>query len=393
MTKRTIQWAVVGLIVAALALIVGRGLAQRRAQAPAPSTPAAQTQLELAPGDIAVAREADLAQGLAISGSLKAVDTAWLKARVAGELQGLTVREGDRVQAGQVLARIDPTEAQARLRQAQDQAEAAKAQIEIARRQWDNNKALVDQGFISKTALDTSWNNFTVAQSSHQAALAAVDVARKTLDDTVLRAPISGLVSQRLAQPGERVAVDARVIEIVDLRRLEVEATLSAGDSVAVRLGQTAQLQIEGITRPVTARVTRINPSAQAGSRGVLVYLAVEPLEGLRQGLFAQGTLSTGQTRQLAVPLSAVRTDKPSPYVQTVDGGAVAHRSVTPGVRGDLDGETWVGVQGLAAGTTVLRGHVGAIREGATVRVTPSAAPPATPVARAASSASPAASR
>ena len=91
------------------------------------------------------------------------------------------------------------------MKQAQEQADSAKAQIDIAQRQWNNNKALVDQGFISKTALDTSLNNLHAAQANHKAALAAVDMARKTLDDTVLRAPISGVVAQRLAQPGERV--------------------------------------------------------------------------------------------------------------------------------------------------------------------------------------------
>ena len=100
------------------------------------------------------------------------------------------MREGDAVKAGQVVARIDSTEyAAPACKQAQEQADSAKAQIDIAQRQWDNNKALVDQGFISKTALDTSLNNLNAAQANHKAALAAVEMARKTLDDTVLRAP------------------------------------------------------------------------------------------------------------------------------------------------------------------------------------------------------------
>ena len=104
------------------------------------------------------------------------------------------------------------------------------------------------------------------------------------------------MVAQRLAQPGERVAVDGRIVEIVDLSRLELEATLSAADSVAVRVGQQAVLRVEGNDRAIAARVARINPSAQAGSRSVLAYLAIDDPAGLRQGLFAQGTLGTGRT-------------------------------------------------------------------------------------------------
>src|SRR6185369_657887 len=163
--------------------------------------------------------------------------------------------------------------------------------------------------------------------STYKAALAAVDVAKKALDDTVLRAPISGIVSARVAQPGERVAIDAKVVEIVDLSRLELEATLTAADSVNVRVGQTAALQIEGRAQPVAAKVVRINPSAQAGSRSVLAYLEVADVAGLRQGLFAQGTLGTGQLTALAVPLAAVRTDKPAPYVQVVENNQVAHKA------------------------------------------------------------------
>ena len=377
------KWVVVAL---AVLLVVGGGLrmvSARKAQqdAAASAVQKAQTVVELAASDIVKAETRELSQGLPISGSLKAVNSAAVKARVAGELQGLSVREGDAVKAGQVIARIDATDAQARLKQAQQQADSAKSQIDIAQRQWNNNKALVDQGFISKTALDTSWNNFTGAEANHKAALANVEMARKALDDTVLRAPISGLVSQRLAQPGERVGIDARVIEIVDPSRLEMEATLSAADSVSVRIGQEAQVQVEGSTRPVPAKVVRINPSAQAGSRSVLAYLSVGSASGLRQGLFAQGVLATGRSNGLAVPLAAVRTDKPGPYVQVVEGSKVAHKPVEPGARGEAGKETWVAVNGLQPGAVVIKGHVGPLREGTAVKFTqlpgaPAAKPP-----------------
>ena len=298
----------------------------------------------------------------------------------------LAAASADKTQTLVVLARVDAGEYQSRLRQAQEQAAAAKAQIDINQRQFDNNKALVNQGFISQTALDTSQATLNAAQSTYKAAQAAVEVTRKSLDDTVLRSPMDGYIAQRLAQPGERVGIDARVVEVVDLRRLELEAALAAADSLDVRVGQSATLQVEGHPQPVAARVSRISPSTQAGSRSVLAYLGVDNPGGLRNGMFAQGRLQTGEVQTLAVPLDAVRTDKPAPYVQTLQNNTVVHVPVTLGARGEIAGETLVGVTGLADGTTVLRGSVGALREGTTVKA-PAPATSATPAAPAASAA------
>lgn len=380
--KRWIKWIIAIIVIAAIAVGVARALATRKAQQQAvvqATQTKTQTVIELANSDVLKATVHELAQGLPISGSLKAVNTAVVKAKVAGELKGLTLREGDAVKAGQVIGTVDTTEYQARVNQAQRQASAAKTQIDIAQRQYDNNKALVDQGFISKTALDTSLATLEGAKASYEAASAGADVARKSLDDAVLRAPISGFVSQRLTQPGERVAIDAKIIEITDLSRLELEASLSAADSMAVRLGQTAALQIEGNanTAPVTARVVRINPSAQTGSRSVLVYLSIDQPTGLRQGLFAQGTLGTANTSLLAVPVNAVRTDKPAPYVQVVEDGKVVHKSVEMGLRGTdskaTDAPALMAVKGLNEGATVISGALGSLREGTLVKFTASA--------------------
>jgi len=371
--KRWMKWGLAALVVALLAAGVLRALSTRKAQQAAleaQSAQGTQTVVELAASDVVLAKTRELSQGLPVSGALKAVNSAVIKARVAGELQALTVREGDRVQAGQVIARVDPTEYRARLKQTQEQADAAHAQIEIAQRQFDNNRALVNQGFISKTALDTSSSTLLGAQATYKAAMAAVDVARKSLDDTVLRSPIAGLVSQRLAQPGERVAVDARVIEVLDLSQIELEATLSATESLRVKVGQRASLQIEGASQPFTAKVVRISPSAQAGSRSVLAYLRIDKPAGLRQGLFAQGTLDTGRSSGLAVPLNAVRTDKPAPYVQIVENNQVVHKPVETTARGEADGQTLVLVNGLVENTVVISGQLGPLRAGTAVRFT-----------------------
>ena len=373
--SRWLKTALVLLTLIAVVALGWRGYAARQATRQAQSAPVKDPVIELSAIDLATAHVVELTSGLPISGALKAVNSAIVKARVPGELQGLTVREGDRVEAGQVIARVESTEYADRVRQAQQQADAAKAQVEIAQRQVDNNAALVRQGFISKTAADNSLASLNTAQANHRAAQAGIDVLRKSLADTVLRAPISGQVSQRLAQPGERVAPEARIVEIVDLSRLELEASISPADSVAVRVGQQALLRIEGVAQPVAATVARINPSAQAGSRSVLIYLTVAAQPGLRQGLFAQGQLATETQRALAVPLNAVRTDKPLPYVQVVKGDRIAHRTVQTGVRGEVDGELWVAVQGVADGVRVLRGAAGVVREGTQVKLAAPVAP------------------
>ena len=373
--SRWLKTALVLLTLIAVVALGWRGYAARQATRQAQSAPVKDPVIELSAIDLATAHVVELTSGLPISGALKAVNSAIVKARVPGELQGLTVREGDRVEAGQVIARVESTEYADRVRQAQQQADAAKAQVEIAQRQVDNNAALVRQGFISKTAADNSLASLNTAQANHRAAQAGIDVLRKSLADTVLRAPISGQVSQRLAQPGERVAPEARIVEIVDLSRLELEASISPADSVAVRVGQQALLRIEGAAQPVPATVARINPSAQAGSRSVLIYLTVAAQPGLRQGLFAQGQLATETQRALAVPLNAVRTDKPLPYVQVVEGDRIAHRTVQTGVRGQVDGELWVAVQGVADGARLLRGAAGVVREGTQVKLAAPVAP------------------
>jgi RND family efflux transporter MFP subunit len=371
--KSWLKWLIVALVLVALAAGAWRLLSGRQAQKIALEAQQAaqktQAVVELAAADLVRLKTVDLVQGLAIAGPLRATNTAFVKARVAGELQGLSLREGDRVTAGQVVARIEATESQARVRQAQQQAEAARAQVDIARRSFENNRSLVEQGFISKTALETSLANLSAAEASYRAAQAGAELAAKALDDTVLRAPMAGVVAQRLAQPGERVAIDTRILEIVDLSRLELEASISPADSLRVKAGQVARLTIEGATAPLAAKVVRVNPSALSGSRAVLAYLSVQPNPGLRQGLFAQGTLATGTVSVLAAPLNVVRTDKPLPYVQLIQDGAVLHQTVELGARGESDGQSLVGLKGVSENALLLSGTVGSLRAGTRVKL------------------------
>ncbi|WP_298830485.1 efflux RND transporter periplasmic adaptor subunit [uncultured Piscinibacter sp.] len=367
--KRHLKWILPLLALLVLAAGVMRSLDKRRAEQAAPSA-RATLALDLAPADVVVARTFPLSRTLDISGGLKAVNTALVKAKVAAELRRLSVREGDRVKAGQVIGQLDTAELDWRLRQAEQTASSARAQLDIARRTLENNRALVAQGFISATGLETSVSNEAAAQANHQAAVAAAELARKARADSTLVAPISGQVAQRFAQPGERVPVDGRIVEIVDLAKLELEAAVAPEDVVQLAVGQGATLRVDGLAEPVSARVARINPSAQTGSRSVLVYLAVDAQPALRQGLFARGRIVVAQADALAVPLAAVRTDLSQPYVLQVQDGKAVLKTVTLGIRGEVQGQPWVAVTGgLGEGAMVLTGTAGAVRDGTPVRL------------------------
>lgn len=377
--KRWLRWTIPVVTVAVLGGFVARALIARKAEQAEQAAPAkAPSGLDLATGDIVVARSIELPRTLEISGGLKAVNSAVVRAKVAAEVKSLTVREGDRVKAGQVLGQLDTAELELKLKQAEQTASSTKSQLDIAMRALENNRALVAQGFISATGLENSISNEAGARSSYGAALSAVALAKKSRNDATLVAPISGLVAQRMAQTGERVAIDTKLVEIVDLAQIEVEAALAPEDVAALTIGRSATLQVDGLAAPVAARVARINPSAQAGTRAIMVYLAVEPQPALRQGLFARGAIELDRKRALALPLSAVRTDQARPYVMLIQGGQARATPVTLGSRGAIGGEPWVEIAaGLAEGAPVLAAGTGPVRDGTAVRLPAQpAAPP-----------------
>lgn len=403
--KRSSRWALSLALIGLLAITGWRAVVnlQHKKQAMVNGSAPLELPIQLATQEVLTAQPLQLALSVPLNGVVQAVNSAVVKAYVAGELRGLTVREGDSVSKGQQLARVDATEAEARWRQAQQQADASRAQLAIAQRNQDNNAALVQKGFISTTALLTSQANLDSARANLAAAQAAADAARKAVTDAVITSPMSGRIAQRFVQNGERVGVEARIVEVVDPGKLEIMAQLAPADSVQVQVGQMAELQVPGAPQDmtaITAKVVRINPSAQTGSRTVAVYLAVQADEAaknnssqrtpqLRPGLFLQGSLLTGNASQLAVPLAAVRTDKPQPYVQVLQAGKpavaavapqpaqemvartelrVIHKTVELGRQSTHEGATWVQIlKGLNAGDRILAGSTGGLREGTLV--------------------------
>lgn len=368
-SRRALLLGLLITLVAIAAASIFGAMRNRGAQATAATAPKAVV-LEFLPEDLYVVREGALSRTLPITGTLSALNSATVKAKVAGELVAVTVREGQSVQRGQLLARIDKTDVQARVAARSADTEAARAQLMLATKNQMMQKALLDKNFISQNAFDTTQSGYDVATARLRAAEADLVSAKKALTDAELVAPFSGVVSERHAQPGERVPLDARVISIVDLTTLTLEATVPASTISQVKVGQPVAFHVDGFgERAFLGKIDRINPSTSAGSRSITVYARIENGDGLlRGGLFAQGELILERMeRVLLVPASAVREEIGQTFVYVIDNGHLRRRPVKIGASDGKGIEQ--ALEGLAAGDRIVRSNLGQLRDGSAVQV------------------------
>jgi len=348
-----------------------------RAGAPASSRPA-EPVVELARADMLRIEPGRLTRTLPVTGTLAASAQTLVRARVAGDILEIAVREGMNVSAGQLLARIDPTDFELRVNERTAQLRSAQAQLEQARRTLENNARLLDKAFISQNAFDNAQSAVEVAAAARDGAEALLSQARKALADTRILAPMSGIVAQRFVQPGEKVSPDGRIVSIVDLSRIELEAAVPASEIASVKIGQRAQIRIEGMAQPGSARVLRINPATAAGTRSVTVYLGLDQVnERMRAGMFAQGSLTVDERDGLLlVPLSALRERGGQRHIYLIENGRIVERSVETGLIDESASAPggFVGVaeirSGLNAGDQIIRQNLGQLSPGARVRIT-----------------------
>lgn len=373
---------VLATVVVALAAGGGWMLRQRAAAPPQAAVPAAtpvaaaaQAAVEFAAADVMTLLPVTIARTVPLTGTLRAVDQTVVKTKVAGELRDVLVREGTSVRRGQTVARLDATEYEVRVRERDANLRSAASQVDQARRTLENTRQLHGKGFVSQSALDQSQSGWEIAVGNRDAASAQLVLVRKALADTVMVSSIDGVVSERFAQAGEKLPIDGRVMAVVDLSRMEIDAPVPAAEIGAVRVGQTVELRIEGVARPQTGRIARIAPSTQAGTRSVPVYIALDNRDpSVRAGLFAQGSLSV-ETRAgvIAIPLTAIRDAGARTFVYAIIDGRLVEREVKLGLRDETAGAARVEVlAGLAAGERIVAANLGALRAGAPVRIAPS---------------------
>jgi RND family efflux transporter MFP subunit len=367
MSRSRKTFVIAAAVVAAMAITAFAVLRSRPSAALiAPPRPV----IEFTQNDIYVVEAQALERTLPLTGSLSPLIEATLKAKVAGELVEVSAREGQAVKSGQVLARIDQTEVRARVAAREADMQAARALLVWADKNRGTQQALLDKKFISQNAFDNVQSNYDVAVARLRAAEADLIMAKKSLGDSVLVAPFSGIVAQRHAQPGERIPLDAKIISVMDLSRLELEAAVPAAEIGKIRVGQKVLFRIDGFgARPFDGRIERINPGTTAGSRSISVYAVIDNAEGvLRGGMFAQGAASLERIEGgLLIPLSAVREEAGQAYVYALGEGTVRRKAVKIGAA-DATGRAQV-LEGLVSGERIVRNNLGALREGAAVKL------------------------
>lgn len=387
-TVRKNRWRtpVIGAVV--LALGAGGYVAMKGGDKPAPAATAAKKDdkptvdvYELSKGDVAAVEARALNINLPLSGSLTPLAQAMVKSKVSGVVLESTLREGMPVAAGQVLARLDAADQNARLAQQQAALDEANARLALATKNNLNSQALLKQNYISQNSYDTVQNTVALAQSSVKAARAQVDLARIAVNDTVIRSPMSGVISKRHVHAGEKLSPDMPVFTIVDLKQLTLEAQVPASEIPRVKIGQDVEFKVEGYQgRTFNGKVARINPTAEMGSRSMLVYINVNNSDSaLSGGMFAKGAITTQKSAvRPIIPLAALRKDKDADVVYKIEGGKVVQQPVKLGMRNEDEGTAEV-TEGLTDGARLVIGKLEGVKPGVKVKVAgePSAAAPA----------------
>ena len=327
----------------------------------------AQVPLEFGASELAYVTATPMARWLPVSGTLAPVNQATVKAKVSGDVKQVSVREGESVRAGQVLARIDTADLEAKLIERQGALESARAQMALAEKTRATNVKLLNEKFISQNAFDSSQSGYDVAKGSVKSAEAQVRLAENALQDALVVAPIDGVVHKRHVQPGEKVAFDAPIVTVVDLADLELQALVPAIDIPGLAAGMPVELAVDGFgERKFTGRIGRINPSTEPGTRAIMIYVGLRnPDAALRSGMFATGRVALAASEPIAtLPIGAVRTEAGQSYVWTIEGGKLARRIVVLGRRDEAAGRVEIRTP-LPATAPVLASRFDNLKDGA----------------------------
>jgi RND family efflux transporter MFP subunit len=372
-TARTALLALTWLVSAACSMDAGGSPAKAGAAGDRPAGPGGRQNpsITLAATDVATIAATTIEDGVALTGDLNPIETVDVHARIEGDLVGVYVREGERVGAGQVLARFEASEQESGRKSAE--ADRIAAQSELANAEWnlEQNAQLLKAGAIAQQ----TYKNSQQAVASARARLAAAEARLRAVGnqerDTRVLAPTSGIVSKRMVESGEHLAKGAPLFTIVRNGVLELAAAVPARQSMALRVGQVVHFVADG--RRFDGRVARVSPTIDPATRAVTVYIQVNNPGGtIRGGTFATGrVVSRTLSNVLGVPTAALRQspEDGKPFVYRIDGKTI---NVAPVQLGAVDERLGIAqvTDGLQAGERVIVGNVGTLGRGMQVSIT-----------------------
>lgn len=290
---------------------------------------------------------------LSFTGELKGSRQAMLAPDVAGKVVAAPIERGSLVKEGDVILQLDDRSAKLALQEAEASVADAQLKVDWARSELSRNQTLLKPGAISALDYERLKLNGATTQSMLTAATARRDSAQKALNDTVLRAPFSGMIVERLAEAGEYVTTSTGVALLVATHELRLIIQVPETEVGQVREGQVASFKVPAFPQATfTGTVKHLGGALRESTRDLAVEAAVANPDGqLRPGMFCEGRLVLAEERSLALPAPAVRMDGTTAKVFVVRDGAVEERIVEVG-------ETNNGLveirEGVAAGEVVV---------------------------------------
>lgn len=323
-----------------------------------------QPTITLATADVATVRRGTIEEGVAITGDLRPIETVEIRARLEGDLIGVYVREGERVKAGQLLARFEDSEQESGLSSAKADKLAADGEATTARWNLDQTTELYRAGAVAERDFKLAQQTLATARARQAAADARVRATSSLLSDTRAVATTPGVISKRDVENGEHVSRGASMFTLVRTNVLELAAAVPARFGNVVQVGQTVTFNADG--RAFDGKVARVSPTVDPVTRSVTVYIQVpNPSDALKGGTFASGrVVSRTISRVLVVPTAAVRqTGDGQQFVYRLAGKSVDVANVQLGVVDERGGVAEIR-DGLTEGDRIIVGNVGTIGRG-----------------------------
>lgn len=332
--------------------------------------PAATESVVIGPENIVIVSSQEIQTGPALSGSLAPEREATVRAELSAPVVETLIDQGQRVNAGQLLIRLDDTAIRDQALSARSAVTTAQANLTVAQHEVDRSEALLKAGAIAERAAEQSRAQLTAAHAQLATAQAQAASADKMLSNTRITAPFTGIVSARPVNAGDVVSPGTALVTIVDPSTMRLEASVPAEALSAVRLGAPVDFSVTGYpSRHFSGRVTRINPIADPATRQVRIIASLPNTGGtLVGGLFAEGRVSSESHQAPVVPQSAVDERGLRPSVVRLKNGRTEKTEVSLGLR-DAATETVEVTQGVSAGDTVLLGAARGISAGTPIRV------------------------